>query len=266
MSIDFRALAPRWLYFVTFTVSGFAGLIYESIWSHYLKLFLGHAALAQSLVLIIFMGGMAAGAWVASRYSNRWKMPLLAYAIVEAIIGVMALGGLNAVLDQQELASAQADRWSRIQFTVRMLTQDLSQIHPRGIRDGSGEELKPAIVADPGSAFPLEFSRGGWNNPAGLPRGTVQRVAYEIEDDKLYRLHWPMLDRTLGAAPLRNELLDQIERVELRFLSETGQWEPDWPPLGIAPGSALSLRPRAIEVTLYLQDLGKIWRLVEISG
>lgn len=91
MGKDFRFLTPRWLYFVTFAVSGFSGLIYESIWSHYLKLFLGHAALAQSLVLIIFMGGMAGGAWVASRYSSRWKFPLLAYAIVEAIIGVLAM-------------------------------------------------------------------------------------------------------------------------------------------------------------------------------
>jgi len=72
-------------------VSGFSGLIYESIWSHYLKLFLGHAAFAQSLVLIIFMGGMAAGAWLVSRFSSRWKLPLLAYVIVEAVIGVLAL-------------------------------------------------------------------------------------------------------------------------------------------------------------------------------
>jgi len=35
---------PQWLYFAIFTISGFSGLIYESIWSHYLKLFLGHAA------------------------------------------------------------------------------------------------------------------------------------------------------------------------------------------------------------------------------
>ena len=32
-----------------FVVSGFTGLIYESIWSHYLKLFLGHAAYARKL-------------------------------------------------------------------------------------------------------------------------------------------------------------------------------------------------------------------------
>jgi len=39
--------------------SGFAGLIYESIWTRYFKLFLGYAAYAQSLALAIFMGGMA---------------------------------------------------------------------------------------------------------------------------------------------------------------------------------------------------------------
>lgn len=74
-----------------FAISGFSGLIYESIWSHYLKLFLGHAAYAQSLVLIIFMGGMALGSWIASRYSARSKSPLLLYAAVELIIGLAAL-------------------------------------------------------------------------------------------------------------------------------------------------------------------------------
>lgn len=74
-----------------FTVSGFSGLIYESIWSHYLKLFLGHAAYAQVLVLAIFMGGMAIGSALAGRFSVRWRHVLLGYAAVEAITGVIAL-------------------------------------------------------------------------------------------------------------------------------------------------------------------------------
>ena len=77
--------------FLLFTVSGFAGLIYESIWSHYLKLFLGHAAYAQTLVLALFMGGMALGSLAASRLSQRWRNLLRGYAIVEALIGVAAL-------------------------------------------------------------------------------------------------------------------------------------------------------------------------------
>ena len=88
---ELKLSAPRSLYFMIFAISGFSGLIYESIWSHYLKLFLGHAAYAQSLVLIIFMGGMALGSWIASRYSAKSKSPLLLYAGVELIVGLAAL-------------------------------------------------------------------------------------------------------------------------------------------------------------------------------
>jgi len=80
------------LLFALFTLSGFTGLIYESIWSHYLKLFLGAAAFAQSFVLAAFMGGMALGAWIASRWSARMRNLLAAYGTIEALIGLMALG------------------------------------------------------------------------------------------------------------------------------------------------------------------------------
>jgi len=81
----------KYLLFFIFALSGFSGLIYESIWSHYLKLFLGHAAYAQTLVLAIFMGGMSLGSWLSSKYSSRWKNLLLAYAIVELIIGLLGV-------------------------------------------------------------------------------------------------------------------------------------------------------------------------------
>lgn len=77
--------------YLIFFLSGLSGLIYELLWSHYLKTFLGHSAYAQSLVLCIFMGGMALGSYISSRFSHKIKKPLLAYAIIEGIIGVFAL-------------------------------------------------------------------------------------------------------------------------------------------------------------------------------
>jgi len=82
----------RTAFYLLFTLSGFAGLVYESIWTHYLKLFLGHAAYAQSLVLVVFMGGMAAGSAYCSRISARLRNPLRGYALVEAVVGLFALG------------------------------------------------------------------------------------------------------------------------------------------------------------------------------
>ncbi|HQR30510.1 MAG TPA: hypothetical protein PLL32_08875, partial [Anaeromyxobacteraceae bacterium] len=81
----------RTAFFAIFALSGFSGLIYESIWTHYLKLFLGHAAYAQTLVLAIFMGGMAVGSALAGRKSARIENLLRAYALVEAIVGLAAL-------------------------------------------------------------------------------------------------------------------------------------------------------------------------------
>src|SRR5512133_2759921 len=86
-------------FFCLFAISGFSGLIYESIWTHYLKLFLGHAAYAQTLVLAIFMGGMAFGSWMCSRYSVRWKNLLIGYALAEALIGLFAIL-FHTVFDQ----------------------------------------------------------------------------------------------------------------------------------------------------------------------
>src|SRR5258708_4541766 len=82
-----RASAVLFLFFV----SGICGLIYESVWAHYVKLMLGHAAYAQTLVLVVFIGGQALGSWLCARMAERIRNPLLAYAIIEATIGLFAL-------------------------------------------------------------------------------------------------------------------------------------------------------------------------------
>ncbi len=81
----------RRIYIFIFMLSGFSGLIYESIWTHYLKLFLGHAAYAQILVLMIFMGGMAIGSGFVGHRSARIKNLLLGYAAVEGLVGLFAI-------------------------------------------------------------------------------------------------------------------------------------------------------------------------------
>ena len=190
---------------------------------------------------------------------------LVAMAIV-AIIGVIAWGGLTQVINQQTVARARAERWQAIQFAMRVVVQDLAQIQPRPTRDETGDGFQPALVASPTAQFALEFSRGGWSNPGGFPRGSVLRVAYSWEDDKLVRIHWPVMDRTLSTPAVRTELLDDVDSVEVRFLDSAGQWQTEWPPVNLNGPQALIARPRAVEFTLVLKDFGRVWRLVEISG
>lgn len=82
----------RWgLLFALFFLSGISGLIYESIWSRYIRLFVGSAATAQILVLSLFMGGMSLGALLAGRYVSRIRTPIVVYGVIEGLVGLYAL-------------------------------------------------------------------------------------------------------------------------------------------------------------------------------
>ena len=79
------------LLYLIFILSGAAGLFYESVWSRYLSLFVGHGAYAQVIVLVIFLGGMALGAMLVSRRSARLGDPLYGYAVIEVLVGIVGL-------------------------------------------------------------------------------------------------------------------------------------------------------------------------------
>lgn len=79
------------LLYILFIFSGAAGLFYESVWSRYLSLFVGHGAYAQVIVLVIFLGGMALGSMLVSRKSAKLEDPLYGYAVIEVLIGLVGL-------------------------------------------------------------------------------------------------------------------------------------------------------------------------------
>lgn len=77
--------------FLLFFLSGISGLIYESIWSRYIRQFVGSASTAQVLVLSLFMGGMALGSLIASRRLSKVRAPIRAYGLIEGGIGLYAI-------------------------------------------------------------------------------------------------------------------------------------------------------------------------------
>jgi predicted membrane-bound spermidine synthase len=87
----FASRRSNGLLYGVFVISGAAGLIYESIWSRYLGLFVGHSAYAQIIVLAIFLGGMSLGALAVARWSERLRNPLLAYALAELATGAVGV-------------------------------------------------------------------------------------------------------------------------------------------------------------------------------
>ena len=193
---------------------------------------------------------------------------LIEVLVALAIFGVMsalAYGVLGSTLDNADYLTDRMQRLQSVQRTVRYLTSDLLQATPRPIRSDVGNSFEPALSSSLGAEFAIELTHGGWGNPAGLPRGTLQRVAYRIEDDELLRYHWGVLDRTYANEPVVTVLLDDVESLYFRFYSANGEPSEVWPPLAQQGGQGLRILPRAVEIVLTLPDQGEITRLLEIA-
>ncbi len=197
------------------------------------------------------------------------------FTLIEVLVA-MAIFGVMSILAYQALGQTffnadelgqRMDRLQAIQRTMRLLGRDLMQTAPRPVRDPYDGPSLPAIRTSATSLFALELTHGGWPNPAGLPRSTLQRVAWRIEDGELVRLHWGVLDTTLNTDPVGTILLDGVESIEFRYLGPTGQWTNQWPPLdpNNQGPATLRLRPRVVEVILVLSDEGEIRRFFEVA-
>ncbi len=189
---------------------------------------------------------------------------LVAFAIF-GILAAFAYGALSQTLLSAEILGERMDRLQAIQKSVRYLSQDFLQLAPRPVRQELGDSFDPALQTDFGSAFALELTHGGWSNPVALPRGTLQRSAYRLEDDELVRYYWTVLDRTLSNEAIGVTILDGVESLLFRYLLDSGDWIEQWPPPTLPGPLGLRQRPRAVEIVLTLQDEGEIRRIIEIA-
>jgi len=74
-----------------FLLSGICGLIYEVAWSKYLAFFIGSTAYSHMIVLATYMGGLALGAFIFGKYSDKVSNQLKLYGLLELGIGVYCL-------------------------------------------------------------------------------------------------------------------------------------------------------------------------------
>jgi len=159
--------------YALFFLSGAAGLMYESIWTRYLALLVGHSAYAQILVLTIFLGGMAVGSFIVGRYTKRLRNPLIWYAVVEVAIGVLGL---------------------------------LFHSTFRAVSAAAYDSIFPALVSSPGAQFAVK-----WLLAAGLilPQSILLGATFPLISAGILRrwgfhpgavLSWLYASNSLGAA------------------------------------------------------------------
>jgi general secretion pathway protein J len=188
---------------------------------------------------------------------------LLVAMSIFGIISMLALGGLNTIIQQQTLAREQMVRLGQLQRAVRLMTGDFEQLNPRHVRDILGQSTEPPLVTDNLNSTIVRLSRGGWRNPAPMQRGTLQRVQYRLEDESLIREYWPVMDAPLGMEPRSETILEGVIEVEVEYLDDTSEWNTQWPPLS-AINSTSFIFPRAVRIRFELESWGEIERLVDL--
>jgi len=157
-------LSSRRLFVALYTLSGAAALVYEVTWTRLLTLQLGHTVSAVSTVLAAFMGGLAAGAWIAGRLHVYGRRRLRAYAILEIFVAVIAISlPLLLRAAQPALVSAYAEGNGMLRFAFA--------------RAALSGLLLAVPAAAMGATFPIAAS---WfaERTAGLkPNATAQSFA-----------------------------------------------------------------------------------------
>ena len=192
---------------------------------------------------------------------------LLVALFVTAIMFAIGYGALSEVARHRlEIKNTQTSL-NELQRAVRVMADDLGQLHPRPIRDPLGRLYALTLVAEPGTPSPIALTRGGRPPTSSHARSSLQRVEYLLEGGDLVRFAWPVLDRVQSTNASRRVLMRGVRSLEFRYLDDQGEWRTDWPSPATSSASEevrQRLRPRAIEFTLNTDQHGAIRRIIEV--
>ncbi len=190
-------------------------------------------------------------------------LELLVAMAVFAILAVMAYSGLNAVLENRKALQEQSERMRELQTAFLLIGRDFTQAAPRWVRDELGGNLEP-LKGGEGFIPLVEFTHTGKRNPTGVRRSHLERVAYQLDGDEFSRWRWQVLDRAQDSVPKKRLLLGGVRDVKLRFFDSGSRWQGSWPPPQ-QNAQEVGL-PRAVEITLELEDWGRVTRLFALPG
>ncbi len=195
------------------------------------------------------------------------------FTLLEVLITIAILAGVllasyeaqRVVINSQKVTTEAFDRMQSLERTMYWLSEDFKNLVNRKVTNDAGAEEK-AVESGNDGEYVIKMTRSGWRNPAPEslpPRSSLQRVGYALNNDRLVRHYWPQVDVAQQVKPKKRLLIDQIEKLDIRFMDEAKEWHTQWPPLNVGTVDLLP-NPIAVEVSLVSEDLGELKRLFAV--
>ena len=197
---------------------------------------------------------------VNSQAAGFTLIEVLVAAALVAVISTLSFMAISSAARTQEVLRAHSERGSKIELTIARMRQDLFSMSTRAVRDASGDFLGAFAFGRGRSDYDLEFTRNS-RAPLLVTDTGFERVAYEVENDNLYRYSWSVLDRPTGTQPTRTLLTSGVNSLDIRAFDAGGDWRDTWPQ-GIGDNINYQLLPELVELTVEFSEQGAIRLLV----
>lgn len=154
---------------------------------------------------------------------------LVEMLIALAIFGMIAAGSvalLSFSVRAQDMADRQLASLGAVRRAGTLLGADFAQAVPRPWRDEAGQPQRSFYGTGGQETRLVVLVRGGWDNPDGQPRSSLQRVEYRLQAGRLYRVGFAHVDG--GGAASVSSLVDEVQGVSVRYRDRDGVWQPTW--------------------------------------
>ena len=196
-----------------------------------------------------------------NRQSGFTLMEVLVALFIFAVVGLISAQLLGRTVNAYEVLDDRGQRLGQIHRAMLVVERDMLQFRNRPIRMAQGEPLPALMIGDEGA---LSMTRGGWRNPLQRPRSELQRVGYRMQDEKLVRGYWSVLDRRGDEEPISQTLLEGVEKLEFFAIDQNGEEHKFWPPK--AGQGAGQLQIAGLVLRISMVPLGVVERVWEVPS
>lgn len=162
---------------------------------------------------------------------------MLVAMVIFGVLAVAGVGLLRASVDTQGAIDHRLNRLNGQERLAALFAADIGQAMARPLV-GLGESRQLSFV---GTSSSVSLMRGGWANPDGQPRSSLQRIEWTFRQAGVARIGHLFLD---GSDPGQPAIIQpNVESFSLRYRRADGSWSSSF------ASTERELLPAAVELT-----------------
>ncbi|VAW73435.1 hypothetical protein MNBD_GAMMA12-3364 [hydrothermal vent metagenome] len=188
-----------------------------------------------------------------------------------AALSILSYAGLHEIQKAQIAIESSMQSLGNIQKALRRFELDMSHQVNRHIYSASKATVLSFTASD-NPLLSIELTRAGIDPQVNRVPNELMRVGYQYENGTLFRLYWPVLDRSDVSTATRYAILKNITQLQFIYYDDKKVKHSQWPPTNtsnarLSPSGVPIIEPPvAVEIVFESKDLGTFRKLVPLNN